>query len=697
MLAASLVHVRIDTAAAHRISSFRTMQAIGSTVDKEPAGSIPALYSRQNVRRMLDAGLGWLSYRLFTELSVQDWHWNPAGAFSEGNRGYWTSSEDPRAPIADSFGYRLVHRGSTTDQGNNADYSRLDDGDANTYWKSNPYLTPAYTGDAQAAHPQWAAIDLERILPVDAVRIAWSNPFARDYLVQYWTGADAIGDPAHGTWRTFTGGTIVNARGGIITHRLSAAPVRARFLRILMTRSSNTCDSHGNGDPRNCAGFAIGEIYAGAFQDGRFVDFMRHGACGGLKPGRGPCGLRQTPTYVSSVDPWHTAATRVRDQEQPGLDMIARSGLVRGDGGTYPVAMLYSSPENAVAEIAYLRARGYPIARVELGEEPDGQYVEPEDDAALYVQWARAIHRRFPSLALGGPVFSGVNSDLQWWPNARGDVSWLHRFLQYLRAHGALRELAFMSFEHYPFDGCEHGAALLHDLQSEPAIVRTVTNAWRSDGLPASIPMYVTEANFSAVNFTQTPMTIEGALWLADYMAGFLENGVRGVVYYQYEPVPLSQNSQCPRDWGNLTMFVAGRDARIRANGAQFYGSRMIAREWLDPNNGTQDLFPSRSDSPLVTAYAVRRAENQWSVMLVNKCKCSVPVEIGFGRDGPHDSRFTGAIAQVQYGSAQYAWRARGAASAASPNDPPLHTSLQAQRSVILPSESIVVLRGEIR
>jgi len=35
--------VRVDTLAAHRIASFRPQRAIGSTVDKEPAGSIPAL------------------------------------------------------------------------------------------------------------------------------------------------------------------------------------------------------------------------------------------------------------------------------------------------------------------------------------------------------------------------------------------------------------------------------------------------------------------------------------------------------------------------------------------------------------------------------------------------------------------------------------------------------------------------------
>ncbi|MBV8332561.1 MAG: hypothetical protein JO192_07505 [Candidatus Eremiobacteraeota bacterium] len=77
LLGADAEHVDsvvVDASPSHRLATFRPLEAFGSTVDKEPAGSIPALYSRANVRAMLGAGLGWLSYRLYSELSVQDWH-----------------------------------------------------------------------------------------------------------------------------------------------------------------------------------------------------------------------------------------------------------------------------------------------------------------------------------------------------------------------------------------------------------------------------------------------------------------------------------------------------------------------------------------------------------------------------------------------------------------------------------------------
>jgi hypothetical protein len=657
----------IDTS--RGIAQFRPLDAFGSTVDKEPAGSIPALYSARNVRLMLDSGLGWLSYRLYTEISVQDWHWNPHGTFSQGDRGYWTSDASADGPpIDDSYQYALPHRGFTTDQGDSATYSRLDDGDPNSYWKSNPYLTSRFTDESDALHPQWVVVDLGEGQRVNDVRIDWGNPYATRYSFAYWAGDDPINDPGHGAWKAFP------------PHH---AAVRARYVRVLMTQSSGTCDSHGSSDPRNCAGYAIREMYAGfESHGGDFTDYVRHVA-----------GPKQSPTYVSSVDPWHAASDRIRYQEQPGLDLIARSGLTHDLGGTYPVPMLYSTPENAAAEVRYLEARHYPIRMIELGEEPDGQYVTPEDDAALYVQWARALHAVDPALKLGGPVFSGVNDDVQAWPDASGNVSWLNRFLKYLRAHDAMGELSFMSFEHYPFDGCEHGSKLLADLLQEPALMKHIANTWRNDGLPRDVPMYVTEANFSAVNFTQVPMQIEGALWLADYFASALSSGVSGVVYYQYEPVPLSQNRGCPADWGNLTMFVADRSASIRATNAQFHAAQMITRRWVTPGNGVHEMFAASAGYRL-DAYAVRLPNGEWSVMLVNKDTENHAVTVRFG--SAHAAAFVGTVTETTYGSAQYAWHARGEASYAAPNDPPLTTQVAAAASYVVPAQSITVLRGEV-
>jgi hypothetical protein len=59
-----------------------------------------------------------------------------------------------------ALGYKLPRRGSTIDQAGNDGYSRLNDGDKSTFWKSNPYLYGHFTGEDNALHPQWVLIDL---------------------------------------------------------------------------------------------------------------------------------------------------------------------------------------------------------------------------------------------------------------------------------------------------------------------------------------------------------------------------------------------------------------------------------------------------------------------------------------------------------------------------------------------------------
>jgi hypothetical protein len=157
-------------------------------------------------------------------------------------------------------------------------YSRLNDGDLNTYWKSNPYLTEAFTGENDALHPQWVAIDLESTQTVNAIRIEWAEPYARVYEVQYWMGTgDAMDEQASGDWKRFASGGVENGKGGIVTLHLDSSGVSVRWVRVLMNKSSNTCDTHGTADKRNCVGYAIKEVYLGTVdKEGRFRDLLRH-------------------------------------------------------------------------------------------------------------------------------------------------------------------------------------------------------------------------------------------------------------------------------------------------------------------------------------------------------------------------------------------------------------------------------------
>ena len=120
---------------------------------------------------------------------IEAWHWNARGTWSNAAKqeGYFTGSAEPTAEkIQHSWAYPLPHRGATKGDGNG--WSRLTDGDLNSYWKTNPYLTRAYTGEDDSQHPQWVMIDLGAKTDVNAIKIAWANPYAKRYYVQFWTG-----------------------------------------------------------------------------------------------------------------------------------------------------------------------------------------------------------------------------------------------------------------------------------------------------------------------------------------------------------------------------------------------------------------------------------------------------------------------------------------------------------------------------
>lgn len=83
----------------------------------------------------------------------------------------------------------------------------------------------------------------------------------------------------------------------------------------------------------------------------------------------------------------------------------------------------------------------------------------------------------------------------------------------------------------------------------------------------------------------------------------------------------------------------------------------------------------------LVTAYAVRRPDENWSLMLVNRDENNAhPVHVVFenSRNGNKTS-FSGPITFVTFGSEQYAWINDGPNSHADPDHPPWLAQLTEQ------------------
>lgn len=683
--------IRVDATPDHTVNSFAPNQTLGAGVDRLGRDATDRIFTESVIKQVLSSGWQPVTYRQNTELFIEAWHWNPKGTWSDpSGKGYFTGSTALGEPIRHSYGYFLPHRGFTRNDGADTGYSRLTDGDLNTYWKSNPYLTQAFTGEEDSLHPQWVTIDLKSNQQVDSIRIAWADPYARRYLIQYWTGDDPIHRPTKGVWQTFPTGSISNGRGGTETIRLANAAASVKYIRILMTESSNTCDSHGSGDRRNCVGYAIRELFLGtADANGGFHDVLRHTP-----------DPDQSETLCSSVDPWHEAANVNDKKDQVGFDLFFTSGITRGLPAIVPIAMLYDIPENAAAEIAYLKKRGYPISFVEMGEEPDGQYMQPEDYAELYLQWSTAIHRVDPAIKLGGPVFEGVNEDIETWPDAQGRTSWTRRFLDYLKARNRLSELAFFSFEHYPFDPCKIEWSSLYD---EPRLVTHIVDVWRNDGVPPNVPLIISESNISP-DSAEYAVDIFGALWLGDYIGSFLAAGGSEVYYFHY--VSIDVRPGCNQSLGSFGMFTADANHQINGYTSQYFAGQLLNLEWVQPGSGQHRMFPAASDvldpagNVLVTAYPVLRPDGEWSLMLVNRDQENAhPVRIVF-HDGKADadSFFSGKVEVITFGSEQYQWRPDVRGGTADPDGPPKRSTITADVNTVfnLPKASLNVIRGKI-
>jgi hypothetical protein len=352
-----------------------------------------------------------------------------------------------------------------------------------------------------------------------------------------------------------------------------------------------------------------------------------------------------------------------------------------------------------------------------MGEEADGQYMLPEDYAALYLQWATAIHKVDPTLKLGGPSFQGVNKDIEVWPDANGNVSWTVRFVNYLKQHGRMNDLSFFSFEHYPFDPCRTPWGMLYD---EPDLVSHIMQVWREDGIPADMPMFITEGNLSS-GASETYQDMFSGIWLADYIGSFLNSGGKGVYFFHY--LPLQMEPGCNSSPGTFGMFSIDANYQIEQPLAQFFVAQLINLEWTQPGGGEHQVFAAKADVPdgaghdLVTAYAVKRPDGTSAVMLVNRDQQNAhKVRIAFQGAGEPAHAFAGPVEVATFGSAQYQWhpaQTRFMAHAensgqrtivptskgwADPDGPIVHDKVNAGKDTLyeLPAASVVVIRGKM-
>ncbi len=664
-------------------------KALGAGIDGHEQGECARMLTDKNIDEMRSAGLGPLTYRLRTELAGEVWHWNPRGIWSDATHqcGYWTSDDSLGEPINLSYGYRLPRRGNTIDQANDDGYSRLDDGDQKSFWKSNPYLDSYFTGETDGSHPQWIVIDLGAPKSINCVRIHWGAPYATQFRVEYWNGEDPMHLHADrkDNWRLFPNGERNDGSGGDESVRLCGKPLSVRFVRVTMSRSSQTSAESSN-DIRDRLGFAVREIELGALDGNNgFRDYIRH------LPDH-----QQSVFYVSSTDPWHRANDIDNNIEQPGLDFTLRSALTNNLPVLIPVGVLYDTPENAAAEISYLLRRGYDLAGIELGEEPDGQWASPEDYGALYTRVARRLAGLAPHLKLGGPSLQNFNGRLLTWPDISGNRSWMNRFLRFIGNTKCAFD--FFSFEFYPFDNICADAA--PQLLETPKRLREMITSLRRDGVPTEIPWLMTEYGYS-VFAGRHEVDIEGALFNADTVGTFLTLGGSKPYLYGYEPNYLQDELKC--SWGNLMMLQLNPNSDQLYRLSAYHAVQLVTKEWMQPTNQTHEIFPvtvtqkNPSLQDVVTVYAVRRPDKQLALLAINKHRNrGARLNVGFTSDGHRQLSFAGEVAAIQFSRDQYLWQDDGADGHPIRSLPSVTSIRKASSSYELPPYSLTVLRGKV-
>jgi F5/8 type C domain len=680
----AIIRIGTEKPAAEIIPS----EAIGAGVDGHEEGEIERIYAPDSLKEIASIPFHRLSYRLRSELGAAVWHWNEEGTWSdaEHKQGYWISSGKADKPIRATHGYRLPRRGNTHDQANHDGYSRIDDGDEASFWKSNPYLDQHFTGEDNAVHPQWVLADFDDPVEIDVLRILWGEPYATEYEVQYWEGPHAdYYKSMEGRWRRFPNGLATNGKGGSELLRLSDAPIRTSYIRILLKKGSGTAPP-GSGDIRDRLGFAIRELYAGRLNaKGELKDHIAHA----------PKDKSQTKILTSSTDPWHRASDRDPKIEQPGLDLVLTSALTRGKPVMIPTGLLYDTPENAAAEIRFLKARGYDVRQIELGEEPDGQYVSPEHYGELFLQFVSAIRAENPSLVMGGP---GFQSEVDGWnsiPDEAGRKSWMGRFLDYIGKKNRSADFSFFSFEWYPFDDlCNESPS--KQLIEHPELVRQTLARLETDGVPHSIPWVITEYGYSSFA-GQREAELPAALLNAEIVAQYLMAGIKTVFHYGIEPnTPIKELDQC-ETWGNLMALEAGEDGKVRWRLPTYYAAKLVVEEWLGPPDGLHGLYPplitGAAKDPALAAYWVHRPDGKWALMLLNKdpakTKRASPAPGGVGEwAGPYDV--------FQYSPRQFRWQPNRDKGHPVFSNPPEHYTapLGGPLTLSLPPMSLTVVRA---
>jgi hypothetical protein len=126
---------------------------------------------------------------------------------------------------------------------------------------------------------------------------------------------------------------------------------------------------------------------------------------------------------------------------------------------------------------------------------------------------------------------------------------------------------------------------------------------------------------------------------------------------------------------------------------------QLITQDWALPGDGAHGVYSVSTslgdNKPLLTAYALKRPDGQWSVLIVNKDTATRMVTITFDGARGH-SHFAGRVDFAEFGRNQYRWNGTGAADAPNPDRGVIRTAGAYGTLFGVPPESLEVIRGSV-
>jgi hypothetical protein len=353
----------------------------------------------------------------------------------------------------------------------------------------------------------------------------------------------------------------------------------------------------------------------------------------------------------------------------PNTDFNTFMGSVQRVGAQPIIIANYGTgtPQEAAAWVQYANVtRGYGAKFWEIGNElyGNGHYganweadnhadKSPVGYANGVVAYADAMKAIDPTVKIGAVLTMPAN-----WPDGLvggGDPgTWNQTVLGI-----AGSRIDFVDLHWYP--GKTNAAEVLARPNLIPDSVYQVRQeiARFAGANAANIGVALTETN-SIVGVDTQP----GALYFADTTAGLLENGVFTVDWWDVHNGAASVSTVAGQtDFGDSGLFssagcvTGGCEPALNTPFAPYYALGMLST-FAHPGD---QMIRAGSDQPLVTAHAVRRANGDVAVLLVNKDPDSAhPVTISYAgltpaADAPTVSTFTNgatAISTAQAGTA---------------------------------------------